>query len=110
MSDGEPRFAFSEQDLEDALDDMSASGKDSGSTVPSSTDMQIDHLRRIAELSGGEALSALEFQKLPALLNREPFTTTVRIDRPLWDNSLVVLVLVGLLGFEWILRRRYDLR
>ena len=74
------------------------------------TDMQIDHLRRIAELSGGEVLSALEFQKLPALLNLEPHTTTVRIDRPLWDNSLVVLVLVALLGFEWILRRRYDLR
>jgi uncharacterized membrane protein len=74
------------------------------------TDMQIDHLRRIAELSGGEVLSALEFQKLPALLNLEPHITTVRIDRPLWDNSLVVLVLVALLGFEWILRRRYDLR
>jgi|TARA_B110000037_G_scaffold125184_1_gene142612 uncharacterized membrane protein len=74
------------------------------------TDMQIDHLRRIAELSGGEVLSALEFQKLPALLNLEPHTSTVRIDRPLWDNSLVVLVLVALLGFEWILRRRYDLR
>jgi uncharacterized membrane protein len=74
------------------------------------TDMQIDHLRRIAELSGGEVLSALELQKLPALLNREPHTTTVRTDRPLWDNSLVALVLVGLLGFEWILRRRYDLR
>ncbi len=74
------------------------------------TDMQIDHLRRIAELSGGEVLSALELQKLPALLNREPHTTSVRTDRPLWDNSLVALVLVGLLGFEWILRRRYDLR
>jgi uncharacterized membrane protein len=74
------------------------------------TDMQMDHLRRIAELSGGEVLSALEFQKLSALLKREPHTTTVRIDRPLWDNSLVVLVLVALLGFEWIIRRRYDLR
>ena len=74
------------------------------------TDMQIDHLRRIAELSGGEILSALGLQKLPALLNREPHTTTVRTDRPLWDNSLVALVLVGLLGIEWILRRKYDLR
>ena len=74
------------------------------------TDMQIDHLRRIAELSGGETLSSLGLQKLPALLNREPHTTTVRTDRPLWDNSLVALVLVGLLGIEWILRRKYDLR
>ena len=74
------------------------------------TDMQIDHLRRIAELSGGENLSAMELQRLPALLNREPHTTTVRTDRPLWDNGLVALALVGLLGFEWILRRKYDLR
>jgi hypothetical protein len=74
------------------------------------TDMQIDHLRRIAELSGGKILSALELQKLPSLLNREPHTTTVRTDRPLWDNSLVALFLVGLLGMEWILRRKYDLR
>ena len=74
------------------------------------TDMQIDHLRRIAELSGGKVLSALELKKLPALLNREPHSITVRTDRPLWDNSLVALVLVGLLGIEWILRRRYDLR
>ena len=74
------------------------------------TDAQLEHLRRIAELSGGESLSALELQKLPALLNREPHATTVRSDRPLWDNTLVALILVGLLGFEWILRRRYDLR
>ena len=73
---------------------------------------QLSHARRrrIAELSGGKVLSALELQKLPALLNREPHTITVRTDRPLWDNSLVVLVLVALLGFEWIIRRRYDLR
>ena len=73
------------------------------------TDMQIDHLRRIAELSGGKVLSALEFQKLATLLNREPHTTTVRTDRPLWDNALIALLIIGLLGFEWILRRRYDL-
>jgi len=74
------------------------------------TDMQIEHLRRIAELSGGESLSALQLKNLPALLNREPHTTTVRTDRPLWDNALVALLIVGLLGFEWILRRKYDLR
>lgn len=74
------------------------------------TDMQIDHLSRIAELSGGKVLSALELKKLPALLNREPHSTKVRTDRPLWNNSLVAIFLVGLLGIEWILRRRYDLR
>ena len=71
--------------------------------------MQIEHLRRIADLSGGECLGVLQLKDLPALLNREPHITTVRTDRPLWDNSLVALLLVALLGFEWILRRKYDL-
>jgi hypothetical protein len=73
------------------------------------TDMQIEHLRRIADLSGGECLSILDLKKLPDLLSREPHTTTIRTDRPLWDNVLIATLLVALLGFEWILRRKYDL-
>ena len=73
------------------------------------TDMQIEHLRRIADLSGGECLGVLDLKKLPDLLNREPHITTIRTDRPLWDNVLIVSLLVVLLGFEWILRRKYDL-
>ena len=73
------------------------------------TDMQIEYLRRIADLSGGDCLGVLELRNLPALLNREPHTITVRTDRPLWDNGLVASLLVVLLGFEWILRRTYDL-
>lgn len=73
------------------------------------TDMQIEHLRRIADLSGGECLSALDLKKLPSLLNRDPHMMTTRTDRPLWDNVLIASILVILLGFEWILRRKYDL-
>ncbi len=73
------------------------------------TDMQIERLRRIADLSGGKCLSILQFQELSSLLNREPHTITVRTERPLWDNALVAFLLVALLGFEWIVRRRYDL-
>ena len=73
------------------------------------TDMQIERLRRIADLSGGQCLSIPQFQELSSLVSREPYTTTVRTDRPLWDNGWVVFVLVGLMGFEWIVRRRYDL-
>jgi hypothetical protein len=78
-------------------------------TELANTDMQIEHLRRIADLSGGECLGVLDLKKLPDLLNREPHTTTIRTDRPLWDNVLIVSLLVVLLGFEWILRRKYDL-
>ncbi len=73
------------------------------------TDMQIEHLRRIADISGGDCLSIQQLKNLPALLNREPHTTTIRTERPLWDNGLVAFLLVALLGLEWILRRRYDL-
>jgi len=73
------------------------------------TDMQIERLRRIADLSGGQCLNIMQLQDLPSLLNREPHTTTVRTEIPLWDNGLVAFLLVLLMGCEWIMRRRYDL-
>ncbi len=73
------------------------------------TDAQIEPLRRIADLSGGECLSALRIQELASLLDREAHTTTIRTDRPLWDNWWIAMALVALLGFEWLVRRRYDL-
>jgi hypothetical protein len=73
------------------------------------TDMQIERLRRIADLSGGQCLSILRLHELSSLLNREPHTTTVGTELPLWDNGLVAFLLVFLMGFEWIVRRRYDL-
>ena len=73
------------------------------------TDMQLDHLRRIADLSGGACLSTLELQKLPSLLKREPHAVTIRTQHPLWDQGLIVWLLAGLVGFEWIMRRKYDL-
>lgn len=73
------------------------------------TDMQIERLRRIADLSGGECLPISRLRELPSLLGRRPGSTRVSADLPLWDNGLVVFLLVCLLGFEWIMRRRYDL-
>ena len=73
------------------------------------TDMQIEHLRRIAELSGGDCLSISRLPKLPTLLNRGPHRTTIRTERPFWGNGVIAFVLIGLLGLEWIVRRRYDL-
>jgi len=43
------------------------------------------------------------------LVNTEPMTIEVRSERPLWDNGWVALLLIGLVGIEWIVRRRYDL-
>lgn len=73
------------------------------------TNMRSDHLERIAELTGGAKLSVRDLPQLQSLINTDPVTTTVRSERPLWDNSLIVFLLVGLLGAEWIIRRRHDL-
>ncbi len=73
------------------------------------TDMQIETLHRIAELSGGQSLGMLQLDELPALLNQERHKTTHTADLPLWDSKGLLLLLVALMGGEWIVRRRYDL-
>jgi hypothetical protein len=73
------------------------------------TNVDLANLERIANLTGGERLSMQEISKLASLVNTEPMTIEVRSERPLWDNGWVALLLIGLVGIEWIVRRRYDL-
>jgi hypothetical protein len=73
------------------------------------TDMQIERLRRIADMSGGKCLSMLEVDQLSDLLDLERHETTYTAEVPLWDNAWIMLLLVALMGSEWIVRRRYDL-
>jgi hypothetical protein len=73
------------------------------------TDMQIEQLRRIAELSGGKCLSILGVDELKSLLKLQSSRKTYTSEIPLWDNWWIVIFLVALMGFEWIVRRRYDL-
>ncbi len=75
----------------------------------SDTHMRRDGLQRMAELTGGRLLAPEEMAKLGSLLDAKPITTSVRSERPLWDGWLVAALLIGLLGMEWILRRRNDL-
>lgn len=75
----------------------------------SDTNMRRAGLQRIAQLTGGSLLAPEEMAKLGSLLDAKPITTTVRSERPLWDSWLVAALLIGLLGGEWILRRRNDL-
>jgi hypothetical protein len=72
-------------------------------------DMQRERLQKMADLSGGKYLTARQLHELPTLVNRDPHTTTVRTDRSLWDNGWIIILLVALMGFEWIVRRKYDL-
>jgi hypothetical protein len=73
------------------------------------TDMQMERLRRIAEVTGGKCLGMLEVRDLPSLLSLERHEETYTTGLPLWDTAWVMLLLVALMGTEWIVRRRYDL-
>ena len=68
-----------------------------------------ERLQRISELTGGASLEIGELPSLPALLEDRLLTTTIRSERPLWDNGLVAFLVIALLGIEWIFRRKYDL-
>jgi hypothetical protein len=73
------------------------------------TNTDIENLQRIANLTGGEMLNVRDFSKITSLVDQTPITTTVRSERTLWDNGWIGLLLIGLLGVEWIQRRRHDL-
>lgn len=73
------------------------------------TGMRADYLQRIADLSEGRLLRMSQLANLPERVDRDPVVTTVRLERPLWDNWLIVLLVVGLAGMEWLVRRRHDL-
>jgi len=73
------------------------------------TNTRLDGLQRIAQLTGGSCLTMNDLGKLKTLVDTKPLTTTVRTERPLWDNSLIATLLIALLGMEWLLRRRHDL-
>jgi hypothetical protein len=71
--------------------------------------MRKDGLMHIAQLTGGTCLSVSDLPKLASLVDASPLTTTVRSERPLWDKGIIAIVLIGLMGMEWILRRKHDL-
>ncbi|MDT8391222.1 MAG: glutamine amidotransferase [Lentisphaeria bacterium] len=73
------------------------------------TDMQIERLRRIAELSGGTCLNLTRMDELPNLLNLNPRTIPYTTQVALWDNAWLLILLAALMGTEWIVRRKYDL-
>lgn len=75
----------------------------------SDTNMRLENLKRMAQLTGGSVLNVGELSKLKDLIKTEPLTTTLRSERPLWDNGWIAALLILLLGMEWFMRRKYDL-
>jgi hypothetical protein len=67
-------------------------------------------MERIAAITGGEHLTRNRWDELPEKV--EAFVASTRVEtRPedLWDTLPIFLTLVGLLGLEWLIRRRSGL-
>jgi uncharacterized membrane protein len=69
-------------------------------------------LGRIAEVTGGELLSAGEdlLGKINEYAAKAERRYVEERRRPLWANPFAVAAVLGLLGTEWFLRRRWGLR
>lgn len=74
------------------------------------TAMNRTALARLAEASGGKYFEIDETDRLAALIpdSSRSFVTRER-PRPLWDNAYILLLLVGVLTVEWILRKKAKL-
>ena len=67
-------------------------------------------LRELAELSKGQYFDADEAKNIPGLIPDRKRTIEIpRPAEPLWNRWWVLATLVGLLGLEWILRKRFTM-
>lgn len=66
-------------------------------------------LRRIAEDTGGRFYTPASVSTLPEDITYLGRGVTVVQEKDLWDMPAVLLLLVGLAGGEWMLRRRWGL-
>ena len=66
-------------------------------------------LERIAEQTGGRSYTAATVDELPEDIQYSGSGVTMVEERDLWDMPVLFLVLIGLIGSEWALRRRRGL-
>jgi hypothetical protein len=67
-------------------------------------------MRRLAEISGGAVLGARDVARLPEIVRRWEASRELSYQRQsAWDRWWIMVVIFGLLGAEWWLRRREGL-
>jgi hypothetical protein len=71
--------------------------------------MQEDLLRQMVDLAGGRYLTVRDLPNLAKELGGERRRTSVRYTKELFDLPAVLVILVAMLGLEWMVRRRSDL-
>jgi uncharacterized membrane protein len=71
--------------------------------------MRATFLRRVAEDTGGRFYTPATASSLPEDITYLGRGITVTQEKDLWDMPVVLVLLVGLAGGEWLLRRRWGL-
>lgn len=65
-----------------------------------------DALRQIAERSRGVFVTATTADSLFDALNDVPQRVAARRELPLWNRAALTWIIIGLLGMEWLIRKR----
>jgi uncharacterized membrane protein len=71
--------------------------------------MRAPLLGRIAEETGGRFFRAADAARLPEAITYSGRGITVVEEKELWDMPVVLMLLLGLMGAEWMVRRRRGL-
>ena len=66
-------------------------------------------LDRLASATGGKVFTPESAGEIPALLKSKVKTTTRTEETPLWDHPAALIVFLGIVGAEWVLRKRVGL-
>ena len=67
-------------------------------------------LRDIAATTGGAFLREEDLYRLPDMISRNSEKVRSPVEIDLWASPLYFLLLVGIVTFEWILRKRAYLK
>jgi uncharacterized membrane protein len=81
-----------------------------GATDPEFADPRLNEsvLQRLARDSGGRYVAADEAPAVPGLVQKRAETVTFAASpRDIWQHPIVFVLIAGLLGAEWLLRRRW---
>ena len=73
------------------------------------TQQNRDLLEKLSAETGGRYWQASELSKLPAEISYSEAGISVRNTKELWNMPIVFIVLLGLMGGEWMLRRKWGM-
>ena len=66
-------------------------------------------LKRLAARTGGAYFAIADAEQVPESITLIPNPVFVDTERVLWAHPLILILVVGLLGMEWLLRKRNGL-